>query len=121
MSEDDLVRLERWSGPWDADDPDAGFKEEVAAYTRLDPLTTLQGLSEYSGIPVGALARYVLVKWSAAGSEGLLEIGPTMVDRLWACVAEAERTGTDADRLTAYHALKDLLAWLRAGLGGPAQ
>jgi hypothetical protein len=44
-----------------------------------------------------------------------------MVDRLWACVAEAERTGTDADRLTAYHALKDLLAWLRAGLGGPAQ
>jgi hypothetical protein len=117
MSSDaDVIRLERWAGPWEADDPDAGFKQEVAEYTRLNPLTTLQGLSEYSGIPVGALARYVLVKWSAAGSEGLLEIGPTMVERLWACVAEAERHGSDADRLAAYHALKDLLAWLRAGL-----
>jgi hypothetical protein len=117
MSADvDVVRLERWAGPWDDDDPDAGFKAEVAEYTRLDPLTTLQGLAQHSGIPVGALARYVLVKWCAAGSEGLLELGPTMVERLWACVAEAEQKGTDADRLAAYHALKDLLGWLRAGL-----
>ncbi len=93
-----------------------GSKAEVAEYTRLDPLTTLQGLSRYSGIPVGALARYVLAKWCAAGSEGLLELGPTMVERLWACVAEAEQKGSDADRLAAYHALKDLLGWLRAGL-----
>jgi hypothetical protein len=115
-AEPEVVRLERWAGPWDPADPDAGFKEEVAAYTRLDPLTTLRGLSEYSGIPVGALARYVLAKWSAAGSEGLLELGPTMVERLWSHVAEAEDSGDDADRLAAYHALKDLLAWLRAGL-----
>jgi hypothetical protein len=116
-SDDGVVRLERWAGPWDGDDPDAGFKAEVAEYTRLDPLPTLQGLSEYSGIPVGALARYVLAKWSAAGSEGLLELGPTMVERLWACVSEAEEKGGDADRLAAYHALRGLLAWLRAGLG----
>jgi hypothetical protein len=116
MSDSDVVRLERWVGPWEVDDPDARFKEEVAAYTRLDPLVTLRGLSEYSGIPVGALARYVLAKWSAAGSEGLLELGPTMVERLWDHVAEAERAGDDADRLTAYHAVKDLLGWLRAGL-----
>jgi hypothetical protein len=115
------LRLETWTGPWAPDDPDAAFKAEVADYARLDPLVTLTGLSEYSGIPVGALAHYVLAKWAAAGSEGLLEIGPSMVQRLWAIVAQAERAGTDADRLAAYHALRGLLSWLHAPLAdGPS-
>ena len=32
---DQTVSLVRWSGPWDSDDPDANFKEEVAAYGLL--------------------------------------------------------------------------------------
>ena len=54
------VSLIRWSGPWDFDDPDANFKEEVAAYGLLEPLDTITRLSESLDIPVGALVRYVL-------------------------------------------------------------
>lgn len=111
--EPETVRLERWTGTWAADDPDAAFKAEVADYGRLDPMQTLRGLSEYSGIPAGALARYVLAKWASAGSEGLLQLGPTMVERLWHHVADAELAETDAARLEAYEAIKALLSWLR--------
>jgi len=110
------IRLERWAGTWAPDDPDAAFKAEVADYSRLDPLTTLTGLSEYSGIPVGALARYVLAKWAAAGSEGLLELGPSMVERLWGIVETAEAADTDADRIAAYEQLRGVLSWLHAPL-----
>ena len=54
---------------WPADDPDANFKAEVACYTSADPLPTLENLSRNTGIPVGCLARYILVKWTASGSE----------------------------------------------------
>lgn len=110
------LHLERWSGPWADDDPDAGFKAEVASYGLLDPMQTLRGLSAYCGIPPGALARYVLAKWASAGSEGLLELGPTMVERLWQHVVDAEAAGTDAARLEAYEGLKGVLSWLRAPL-----
>ena len=79
---DQTVSLVRWSGPWDSDDPDANFKEEVAAYGLLEPLDTITQLSESLDIPVGALVRYVLAKWATGGSEGMLHIGGTSVQRM---------------------------------------
>lgn len=118
MQDDEIrtLRLERWTGTWADDDPDAAFKAEVCDYTRLDPTETLRGMSEYLGIPEGAIARYVLAKWATAGSEGLLEIGPSMIEQLWALVAAAEDAGTDEARLAAYTKLRGMLSWLRAPL-----
>jgi Family of unknown function (DUF6027) len=113
MSDAPVVELTAWTGPWSADDSDANLKADVAAHSRLDPLQTLGRLSRETGIPVGALARYVLSRWATEGSGGLLEIGPTMVHRLWAPVAEAEAAGDDAQRLAAYHQLREMLSWLR--------
>lgn len=110
------LRLERWSGPWRDDDPDANFKAEVAEYSRLDPMVTLHGLHRAVGIPPGALARYVLAKWASAGSAGLLEVGPSMVRRLNQPIEAAERAGTDEARLAAYDELRQLLSWLLAPL-----
>ena len=107
------VELEAWTGPWEPDDPDANLKADVAAHSFLDPLETIRELSRSSGIPVGALARYVLSRWATAGSGGLLELGPTMTERLWAPVAAAESTDDDAQRLAAYHQLRQMLSWLR--------
>jgi hypothetical protein len=109
------VRLECWTGPWADDDPDANFKAEVALYSHVDPLTTLRGMEASIGVPVGALARYVLARWATEGSGGLLELGPRMVTRLWDAVERAEAEGTDASRLAAYDQLKQMLSWLRAG------
>ena len=113
MSDSDapIVELEAWTGSWDADD--ANLKADVAAHSLLDPLNTLNALSRGTGIPVGALARYVLSRWATAGSAGLLEIGPTMVHRLWAPVAEAEAINDDSARLAAHHQLRETLSWLR--------
>ena len=115
MNENDAptVALEPWTGPWNADDSDANLKADVAAHAPLDPLQTLRELSRSTGIPVGALARYVLSRWTTEGSGGLLEIGPTMVQRLWAPIAEAESINDDSERLAAYHQLREMLSWLR--------
>lgn len=108
-----------WDGSWDDDDPDANLKREVAEYTRADPFETLRGLSDRTGIPVDVLARYVLVKWSAEGSEALLALGPRTVERLWSVVAQAEAAGDEAARLEAYGTLRAMLSWLRAPLDEP--
>ena len=115
-----MVVLQQWHGPFDLDDPDANFKDEVAQYTRLDPLVTVEGLSRHTGIPVGALVRYVLARWATAGSGGLLEVGPDMVHRLWEPIAAAELADTDEDRLRAYHQVKQMVSWLKAPLDNPA-
>lgn len=118
MSDDaPLVRLERWFGPWPDGDPDANFKTDVALYSRLDPLNTLQTLSRNTGIPLGALCRYVLARWAAGGSEGLLELGPSTVGRMWQACEAAEAEGSDVARLRAYEQLRQMLSWLRAGMG----
>lgn len=121
MSDSDapVVELEAWTGPWNDDDADANLKADVAAHSRLDPLQTLRRLSRETGIPVGALARYVLSRWATGGSGGLLEIGPTMVHRLWAPIAEAESIDDDSERLAAYHQLREMLSWLRLPLEQP--
>jgi hypothetical protein len=116
MSHPDALVLERWTGPVTDDDPHANFKREVAAGAVVDPLPTLRNLADYVGLPVGAVARHALVKWVSAGSDALLEVGPTWVRRLAEPVARAEAAGTDEARLAAYEELRGLFGWLGAGL-----
>jgi hypothetical protein len=117
VSDDDpIVRLERWQGPWDPAGADANLKADVALYAPLDPLATLTVLAERTGIPVGALVRYVLARWASAGSEALLAAGPSVVERMWATVEGAEGAGTDAARLEAYDVLRQMVSWLRVPL-----
>ncbi len=118
---DPTVRLERWDGSWEPGDAFAGLRADVVAYGHLDPLATLEGLARVTGIPVGALARYVLARWAAGGAEGVLELGVSGVDHLHRLVAEAEAAGTDEARLAAYAGVRDVVAWLRAGLDADAQ
>jgi hypothetical protein len=113
------IRLERWTGPIAADDPDANFKTDVALYALVDPLGTITGLGANLGIPVGALCRYVLAKWATGGSGGLLELGPTMVRRLTAVCEAAEESGTDDARLEAYEQLRSMLGWLELPVQHP--
>jgi Family of unknown function (DUF6027) len=113
---DPVVTLVRWTGPWADDDPDANFKDEVAQYALVDPLSTVETLSANTGIPVGAIVRYVLARWAGAGSEALLYAGPSVIERMWGYCEDAERAGTDAARLDAYARLRDVVAWLRLPL-----
>lgn len=106
----------RAGAPGDAD-PFAGLRVDVAAYADLDPLETLRGLSAASGIPVEQLSHYVLARWASGGSDAILELGVSGVDHLARLVAEAEEAGTDDARLAAYTAIRDVAAWLRAGVG----
>jgi Family of unknown function (DUF6027) len=110
------VELLRWDGPWSQDDPDANFKADVALYSRLDPLTTITSLSDNLGIPVGALARYVLARWASAGAESLLFVGPSVVTRMWEQFESAETMGTDDARLASYKVLRQMVAWLKSPL-----
>ena len=110
------MKLEQFSGSWDDNDPDANFKAQVAEYTRNDPLPTLETLSANTGIPVGALARYILVRWAAEGSEALLALGPSLVNRLWSVIAQAEEHDSDEARLRAYDQLRQMISWLRVPL-----
>lgn len=110
------VELTRWTGPWSDDDPDANFKADVALYSNLDPLETLRTLSDNSGIPIGALVRYVLARWASAGSESLLYAGPSVIERIWAELAKAEAAGTAEAQLAAYQVVRQMIAWLRTPL-----
>ena len=110
------IELTRWSGPWPDDDPDANFKEDVALYSKLDPLETIGALSKGTGIPVGAIVRYVLARWASAGSEALLSAGPSVVERMWAQFTEAEEIGSDEARLAAYEVVRQMVSWLRSPL-----
>ena len=118
----DVVVLERWTGPVAGDDPHANFKRDVVAGALVDPLPTLRNLAAFVGLPVGAVCRHALVKWTSAGSDALLEVGPTWVHRLGEPLARAEAAGTDEARLAAYDELRGLLGWLASGLDeGPYQ
>jgi len=110
------VELERWTGPWAPEDPDANFKADVALYSHVEPMETVRMLATAMNIPEGAIVRYVLAKYATGGSGSLLELGPTMTNRLWEPVEAAEAAGTDAARLAAYHQLRQMLSWLRLPL-----
>ncbi len=107
-----------WNGPWPLDDPDANFKADVALYSHVNPMTTISRLAAAMGIPEGAVVHYVLAKWASAGSGGLLELGPSMVHRLWEPFEKAEVAGTDVARLDAYEQLRQMISWLRLPLVG---
>jgi hypothetical protein len=113
------VELQPYEGEWSDDDPDAAFRVDVAAWSRQDPLPTLGAMSANLDIPVGALARYVLARWASGGAEGLLELGPSAVDRLTSAIQQAEDTGTDEARLAAWNTVRDIVGWLRVGLDDP--
>jgi hypothetical protein len=108
-----VIELIGWDGPWDPADPDANFKADVALYSKVDPMTTIRGLANSVNVPEGAVARYVLAKWAAGGSGGLLEVGPSMVHRLWEPVERAENIDTDEARLEAHEQLRGMISWLR--------
>src|SRR2546421_12256295 len=111
------MKLPPYQDRWEADDPHANFKAEVANYTVADPLPTLENLSATTGIPVPCLIRYVLVKWAASGAEALLAMGPIVYEQMRALVDRAESDDTDVARLQAYDALKQIVKWLAAGPG----
>jgi hypothetical protein len=119
MTRDTTMELLPYRDVWDAEDPHANFKSEVASYTLADPLPTLEQLSESTGIPAGCLARYVLVKWAASGAEALISIGPIALAQMRRQVAAAEEAGTDAARLAAYESLRQMIEWLNAGAEAP--
>ncbi|HZN15385.1 MAG TPA: DUF6027 family protein [Acidimicrobiales bacterium] len=106
------ISLERWTGPWADDDPDANFKAEVALYANVDPLSTVTNLAANIDVPVGAIVRYVLGRWATGGSGAALELGPSMINRLADVCATAEQANTDAARLAAYDQLRHMIEWL---------
>ncbi|HTZ09678.1 MAG TPA: DUF6027 family protein [Acidimicrobiales bacterium] len=110
------IRLVRWTGPWSDDDRDANFKADVALYGHVDPLETLGPLSQALDVPLGALVRYVLARWASAGSESLLYVGPSVVERMWAAFVEAEELATAEARLAAYEVVRTMVGWLRQPL-----
>ena len=113
------VRLDPWPGPVPDDHPDANFLADVATFSLADPLPTLERLAASVDVPVGALARYVLAKWTTSGSEAVLAIGPSALTRLRGIVERAEAAGTDAARLAAYHQLVEQVQWLAHGVDDP--
>jgi len=113
------IVLEPYQATWPPDDPNADFRSKVAEYSRLDPLPTLENLSKSTGIPVGSLARFVLVRYCTSGSDALLEMGPRVVRQMDEIIQQAEAANTDAARLDAYWALKAILSWLIVPLDDP--
>jgi hypothetical protein len=97
---------------WEPDDLHANFKAEVANYTTADPLPALRNLSAGTGIPIECLVRYVLVKWTASGSEALMAMGPIVFAQMREHIARAEAEGTAAAKLRAYAALREMVDWL---------
>ncbi len=99
---------------WDEKDPHANFKAEVAQYSQMDPLPTLENLSRSTGIPVPCLIRYVLVKYAASGADALLAMTPLVFRQMEQQIEKAESAGTDGARLAAYQGLRQIIAWLKA-------
>src|SRR6266705_3398386 len=113
------IVLEPYKAKWPADDPNAEFRSKVAEYSRLDPLPTLENLSKSTGIPVGSLARFVLVRYCTSGSDALLEMGPRVVRQMDEIIKQAEAANTDGARVDAYWALKPIVSWLIVPLDNP--
>ena len=93
-------------------DEHANFRAEVACYTSVDPMPTMRNLSELTGVPLEELIRYVLVKYAASASDALLAMDPVLFRQMRDHVAKAEAADTDAARLAAYAALREMIGWL---------
>ena len=107
---DRQITLETYRTPFSADDKDANFKHDVATYSRLDPMPALDRISRNLDIPVGALVRYVLARWTTSGSDALLEVGPLVVRQMEALIDQAQQEATDdaASRPTTDYARSSL-------------
>ena len=81
-------------------------------------MPTLENLSARSGIPVGSIIRYVLVKWASSGSEALMTMGPIVFEQMREQIRKAEEADSEEARLEAYAALKSMISWLGAGPEG---
>jgi len=117
--DDTTLTITGWSGSWPEGDPDANFKTDIAAYSHLDPLSTITSLSDSIDVPVGAIVHYVLAKWATEGSGGLLELGPRMASRLKEPFDRAEAEDTDDARLAAYDQARQMIDWLNLPLDRP--
>ncbi len=109
------MELYPYHATWDENDPHANFKADVAAYSIADPMSTLENLSRATGVPVPCLVRYILVKYTASAADAVLAMTPIAVRQMEQHVQEAEAAGTDAARLNAYEALRQMIAWLGMG------
>ena len=109
------MELYPYEDTWESDDPHANFKEEVALYSVADPLPTLENLSKDTGIPVPVLIRYILVKYTASGSEAVLKMTPYALRQMQDHINKAEATNTIEARLAAYEALRQMISWLTIG------
>lgn len=113
------ITLEPYTATWPDDDPDAGFRASVADYSRLDGLATLEVLSRNKSIPIGALVAFIVGRYSASGSDAILEVGPVVIDQMDSLVQKAESAATDEARLDAYASLKAIVSWLKVPLEDP--
>ena len=112
------MQLYPYTDSWEEDDPDANFKADVAHYSVVDPLPTIEGLSQATGVPVPSLIRYVLVKYAASNADALLAMGPLVIKQMEEHIATAEADGSDQARLKAYDALREVVSWLVVGMKG---
>ncbi|MBI3943742.1 MAG: hypothetical protein HY326_12070 [Chloroflexi bacterium] len=112
------MQLYAYTDTWEENDPHANFKADVAHYTAVDPLPTLEGLSHYTGIPVPCLVRYILVKYAVSGADALLAMEPMVFRQMEQHITAAEAESTDQARLKAYAALRQMVGWLRADMAG---
>ncbi|MBL8056457.1 MAG: hypothetical protein JNK29_07145 [Anaerolineales bacterium] len=112
------MQLLPYTEAWEATDPHANFKADVAQYTAVDPLPTLEGLSQATGVPGPCLARYILVKYAASNADALLAMGPLVLHQMEQLIAQAEAEDSVQARLRAYEGLRQIVAWLQAGLRG---
>jgi len=111
------MQLYPYTDSWDVEDPHANIKADVAHYSVVDPMPTIEGLSRATGIPVPCLIRYILVKYAASNADALLAIGPLVLHQMEQQIAAAEAEGSEPARLKAYDALRQIISWLRAGMG----
>jgi hypothetical protein len=110
------MQLYPYTDSWKEDDPHANFKADVALYTVIDPLPTIEGLSRHTGVPVACIIRYVLVKYAASNADALLAMGPLVIHQMEQLIANAEAEGNDPARLKAYAALRQIVSWLGVGM-----
>lgn len=110
------MQLYPYTDSWAEDDPHANFKADVALYTIVDPLPTLEGLSQHTGIPVPCLIRYVLVKYASSNADALLAMGPLVIRQMEQQIAAAEAEDSDQARLKAYDSLRQIVSWLAVGM-----
>lgn len=109
------MNLEPYVDEWDAADPHANFKADVAIYSKQDPLPTLRNLSAATGVPLSSIVRYVLVKYASSGADALLEMSPIVLRQMDSHLQKAEAVGTMEAKVAAYEALHQMVDWLKLG------